>query len=312
MAERIHAVTLGTSSLGSAIARGSADEQDAIRAAMALYTGPFARIDTANAYGGGRSEEILGAARRRLVDAGSGDSDLASVITKVDADPSSGALDRDRVLRSYEESLTRLGVERVRLLFLHDPYTVSFAEAAARGGAIEGMVELRERGAVDAIGVAAGPIGLLTEYVRSEAFDAVLTHNRCTLVDRSASALLAEARGRGMSTFNAAPFGGGLLVKGTSAGDRYGYRPASAQVLDRVRSVESVCAAHGIPLAVAALHFSMRSDLVDSTVVGVSSPARLAELEAFVRASVPEELWNALDALGPTPDPMARLEAGAR
>lgn len=298
---RIEAVTLGTSALGADTQPGSAAEAVAIETAAALLTSRFARIDTSRAYAGGRSEEVLGAARRLLQDpAGS-----ARIVTKVDADPETGALDRDRVLKSYESSLERLGLDRVELLHLHDPYTVTFAEAAGPRGAIAGMRELRDGGAVDAIGIAAGPIPLMLDYVRSGAFDAVLTHNRYTLVDRSALPLLSEARSRGMTTFNAAPFGAGILATGARPGARYGYRPASTAVIDWVARAQAVCDRHDVPLPAAALHFSIRSPLVDSTVVGVYSSSRLRDLDVLVDQRIPDELWAELDAIGPTPDPLA-------
>jgi len=295
--ERIASVTLGTSSLGTGIRVGSAEEDAAVETARALLTGPFARIDTANSYAGGRSEELLGMARRKLGDLAR----AARIVTKVDADPGTGALDRERVLRSYEESLTRLGVDRIELLHLHDPYTISFREAEGSAGAIAGMRELRDTGAVDAIGIAAGPIPLMLGYVRTQAFDAVLTHNRYTLIDRTALPLLTEARSMGMTIFNAAPFGAGILATGVVPGARYGYRPVTAPVIEWAERAQEVCDGYGIPLAAAALHFSIRSPFVDSTVVGVRTVARLRELEELVDIRIPDELWAEFDEIGPTP-----------
>lgn len=298
MSEPIETVTVGTSSLGAGTTPGSEASEAAIELALALLTGPFARIDTSHSYASGRSEEVLGAARARLENPSS-----AHVVTKVDAD-SDGILNRDRVMRSYEASLDRLGIDRVELLHLHDPYSVSFEQAVGPGGALEGMIELVDSGAVDQIGIAAGPVDLVLRYVRTGAFDAVLTHNRYTLVDRSARPLLAEARRRGMTVFNAAPFGGGVLASGPGRDTRYAYRPAAAEVVDWIARVASVCERYDVALPAAALHFSLRSPLIDSTVVGVSSLRRLAILRELVSAEIPEELWHDLDELGPTPDPL--------
>lgn len=289
-------LTLGTSPLGRGTEPGTAGERVAIDLAVALVTGPFALVDTSNEYAGGRSEAVLGAA---LAEAG--DRATARIVTKVDRDPETGAFGRDRVLRSYEESLARLGVDRVEVLHLHDPYTVTFAEATGPGGAVEALVELREQGAVDAIGIAAGGMPLMLDYVRTGAFDVLLSHNRFTLVDRGAVPLFEEARARGMGVFNAAPFGAGLLSTGARPGASYGYRPAPPELLAWTAHAERVCADHATTLPAAALHFSLRSPLVDSTVVGLSSAKRLAELDALRRASIPEGLWAALDALGPAP-----------
>src|SRR4029453_11580450 len=106
---------------------------------------------------------------------------------------------------------------------LHDPYSVSFEEATGPGGAVEGLLELREGGFVDAIGVAAGRMSLMRRYVATGLFDVVLSHNRFTLVDRSATPLFEEAAERGMGFFNAPPFGGGLLARGSASGAPYAY-----------------------------------------------------------------------------------------
>ena len=290
------AITIGTSPLGRGTVPGSAQERAAVDLAVALLTGPFALVDTSNAYAEGRAEEVLGVA---LAEAG--ERVTARIVTKVDRDPQTGEFGRDRVLRSYEESLQRLGVDRVELLHLHDPFTVTFAQAAGPGGAIEGLVELREQGAVDAIGIAAGGMPLMLQYVRTGAFDVVLSHNRFTLVDQGAVPLFEAARERGMGVFNAAPFGAGLLSTGALPGASYGYRPAPADLLEWTARAERVCADFDTTLPAAALHFSLRSPLVDSTVVGVSSIRRVRELDTMGAVPVPDELWPALDALGPAP-----------
>lgn len=260
--------------------------------AEAMLTGPYGAIDTSNAYAAGESESALGVAVGRL------GADHRAVITKTDAEPGTGRFDRDRVLRSYEESLARLGLDRVQLLHLHDPYSISIKEAFGPGGAVEGMRELKEQGAVDLIGIAAGRNSLMIDYVGSGAFDAVLSHNRYTLIDRSAAGLFEEADRRGMIIFNAAPFGGGLLA---GRGTRYAYQESSAELLDWVRRAEAACVGHSVALTTAALHFSLRSPLIHSTVVGVGSAERLEQLERMRATEVPEALWAALDDLGPAP-----------
>ena len=286
-------ITLGTSYLGANTEPGSAEESAAVDLANALLSGPYALVDTSNAYAGGRSEAILGLA-----------SGPADVVTKTDRDLSGGVFNADRVVRSFEESCERLGVEHVRILHLHDPYTITFEEASAPGGAIEGMTNLKERGLVDAIGIAAGRNSTVKSFVLSDAFDVVLTHNRFTLVDQSAVPILEAAHERGMGVFNAAPFGGKLLAKGAASLEKYAYQPSPPELLAWVARVERICAEHGTDLPTVALHFSLRSPLVHSTVVGVSSPERLAQLEATRTATVPAEVWEAIAALGPAPSPI--------
>lgn len=299
MALNVSPLTLGTSGLGKDTEPGSAEEDAAVAVALDLLQSTHGFVDTSNNYSRGRSEAVLGLAIARLgAEAGS------RVISKVDCDPETGAFDRDRVLRSFEETTTRLGVDRVPLLHLHDPYTVTFDEAMGRGGAVEGLIELRESGRVDAIGVAAGPVPLMRRYVETDVFDAVLIHNRFTVVDQSAAPVFQAAQARDMTVFNAAPFGAGILATGPREDATYGYRPAPAELQQWVSRLEAVCAAHDVPLRAVALHFSLRSPLIDSTVVGVASPGRRAQLDELEATPIPDQVWTELDALGPAPSPV--------
>jgi D-threo-aldose 1-dehydrogenase len=292
-------LTLGTSGLGRGTEPGSPEEEQAIVTAIDLLTSHHGFVDTSNNYAGGRSEAVLGLAIARI-GAAAGE----KVISKVDCDPDTGTFDRDRVLRSFDETAARLGVERLPLLHLHDPYTVTFDEAMAPQGAVAGLIELRDSGRVDAIGVAAAPVPLMARYVGTGVFDAVLIHNRFTLVDQSAAPVFADAQERGMTVFNAAPFGSGLLVTGARDGALYDYRPAPADLRAWVGRLEDGCAAHSVPLAAVALQYSLRSPLVDSTVVGVARPGRRAQSDELVETLIPDALWAEVDALGSAPSPV--------
>lgn len=294
--QRPTALVLGTSGLGSG------DDDAAVETATALLRSEYV-IDTSNIYSGGASERILGRALSALA---SEDRSRAAgrILTKVDRDPATGRFDADRVLRSVEESLGRLGVDTLALLHLHDPYVLTVREALAPGGAVSALVRLREEGVAAAIGIAAGPVPLLQRYVDSGLFDAVLCHNRYTLVDRSAASLFRDAHDRGMAVFNAAPFGGDLLAHGPLEGARYHYKPASDELRDWTTRAEAVCARHAVSLPAVALSLSLRADTIDGTVVGVSSPARLDALRQLAETVIPGAVWTELDALGPAPSPI--------
>lgn len=283
-------VTIGTSGLGK---RPGADRS----LADALLASPFRQLDTGNNYAQGRSESLLGEA----IAAVGGLPRNKVIFSKADQDPSTGVFDGDRVLRSFDETMARLGLETLPLYHLHDPYTITVSEGMARGGAVEALLRLRNEGRVGAIGIAAGRHALVEEYIRTDAFDVVLSHNRWTLVDRTAETILRLATERGMTVFNAAPFGGGILAGSTFRGDSYAYAPASAKFLAHLERVRALCANRGVSIAGAALAFSFREPRIHSTVVGIYSQARLAELPALVATDISEGFWEALDALGEPP-----------
>jgi D-threo-aldose 1-dehydrogenase len=290
---RVTPVSVGTSFLGNPPGPDGTPAEAADALARAIFAGPFAMIDTSNNYAQGRSEAVLGAAiRRDGLPAGK------AIVTKVDADPDTGALDRDRVWRSFEESVARLGVDRLPLLHLHDPYTIEVKEAFAPGGAVQGLTELREQGLAGALGIAAGPVSLMRRYAESGAFDVLLTHNRYTLVDRRGEELIGLAAERGMGVFNAAPFGGGILA---GRGETYAYTQAGPGLLAWVTRARELCERWEIPLPAVALRFSLRHPGIASTIVGVGRPERLTQLRELQATTIPEEFWPELAALGTPP-----------
>jgi D-threo-aldose 1-dehydrogenase len=174
---------------------------------------------------------------------------------------------------------------------------MTFAEAMRKGGPVEALVALRDEGIVDHIGIAAGPIPMLLDFVGTGLFSAVLSHNRFTLVDRSAEPLMDETRKRGIAFVNGAPYGGGILVKGPDVQPKYAYRPAKEEVTHAARAMHRACAAHGVSLSAAALQFSLLDPRVASTVVGITNPSRIAETVALARHPIPQSLWDELETL---------------
>ncbi len=115
---------------------------------------------------------------------------------------------------------------------------------------------------------------------------------------RAASVLLALAMGLPLATLNAAHYGSGILAKGPDVYDRYAYQEAPQEMVERTRAMQKVCEEFDIPLAAAALQFSMRDPRVASTIVGLSRPERVGQTLDLASRSIPEELWERLDRLG--------------
>ncbi|MGP4021443.1 aldo/keto reductase [Saccharopolyspora sp. 5N708] len=258
---------------------------------------PINFLDTSASYSDGDSERRIGAA---LAETG-GPPEGFVLSTKVDRDTATGDFSGDQVRRSAEASLRRLGLDQVPLLYLHDPEHISFEAAMAPGGPVQALFELRDEGIAQHVGVAGGPVGLLARFLREAPFEALITHNRWTLVDRSAEDLLDDAVQRGVGVVNGAPFGGGILAKGTSTVTKYAYRSADAEILRRVREMEQACQRYSVPLAAAALQFSLRDPRITSTIVGISRPERVAETLRLAQHSIPEQLWAELMPLAAAP-----------
>ena len=299
-------ITLGGAPLGSMPENFGYEvaERDAVDLVRAVLDSGIRSIDTANGYSEGRSEQRIGLA---IAESGGLPED-ALVITKVDQ--ADGDYSGARVAASLAESRQRLGLDHLPLVHLHDPEFHGFAEITGPGGAVEALVAARTRGEVGRIGLAGGDVREMARYMDLGVFDALLVHNRWTLVDRSAGALIEEATRRGMGVLNAAVLGGGVLAGSVRRTDQYGYRTAPQAVLDAVDAMHEVCRAHGTDLGSAAVRFSTRDPRVHSTVVGFSRIERIASTLAAADLDLPEAFWAELEALLPAPEHW--LDAGTR
>ena len=267
-------------------------EDRAIATVRRALAGPITFLDTSNGYGNGTSERRVGAALREA----GGLPDGYVLATKVDPDET-GDFSGSRVRVSFRESSERLGIKRLQLLYLHDPERMPFDDGVAPGGPVDVMRQLVAEGLVDHLGVAGGPIDLLRRYLDTGAFEVVITHNRWTLLDRSADPLLDYCASAGIAVVNGAPFGGGILAKGPRADPRYAYRPAAPAVLDRATQIEAACRRHRVPIAAAALQFSLREPRITSTIVGMSRPERIDQTLELATLPTPEALWEELAGL---------------
>ena len=275
------------------------DERRAVDTVLAVLDSPIRFIDTSNGYGeDGTAERRIGAAIREY---GGLPRDVV-LATKIDPDPATGDFSGARVRASLHESLERLGIDAVPLLHLHDPERIAFEQGVADDGPVAALADLKREGVVEQIGVAGGPVELLARYLDTGLFDVVLSHNRHTLLDRSADTLFQAARARGIGVLNAAPFGGGMLAKGPAVQRKYGYGDRDDRIATAATAMQDACARHGVPLAAAALQFSLRSPLVDSTVVGISTPERVEQTLEYAAAEIPQELWDELEQLTPAPE----------
>lgn len=293
----VSAVCLGGGPLGSMPNLFGRDvpADEGVATVLAALDSPIRLIDTSNGYSDGESERRIGAA---LGIAGGKPADL-TIATKVDA--SGSDYSGDRVRASVAESRARLGLDFLPLVHLHDPEFFEFDEIARPGGAVDALVELRESGAVGAIGIAGGRVQEIARYVELGVFDVLLTHNRWTLLDRSAGPLIEAALARGMGVLNAAVYGGGILASQSGGPTTYGYRPAPPEVLAAAAAMREVCASYGTDIATAALQFSLRDTRIGSTVVGMSRPARIAATIAAASVELPDALWSDLESLVPPP-----------
>ncbi len=269
-------------------------EERALNTIRAILALPDGFIDTSRNYGMGRSEARIGQVVRELGGWPKG----RILSTKLDRDMTTGRFDGPRARRSLEESLAALGVDRVQILHLHDPeHGADVSEVTRKGGALDELMRLKEEGLAEAVGLAAGKIEVMMPMLRDWDLDALITHNRYTLVNRNAEPMIELAREKGIAVLNAAPYAGGALAKGSASYHRYVYQEASDAMLAPIARVEAVCARHGVPPGAAALQFSMRDPRIASTICGVSKPERVEETLKWAAWPISADCWKELLAL---------------
>jgi D-threo-aldose 1-dehydrogenase len=196
----------------------------------------------------------------------------------------------DGTLRSLEESLDRLGLDRVDVVHIHDP---DQHEEEALTGAYRALDRLRDEGVIRRVGAGMNQVPMLVRFAQRADFDCFLVAGRYTLLDQTAlDELLPLCTARGIEVIAGGVLNTGILAD-PSPGAMFDYLPAEPEHLDRARRLNAVCARHGVPLTAAALQFPAAHPGVASVVLG---PRSVPELELGIDLShpIPDELWSEL------------------
>lgn len=249
-------------------------------------------FDTAPLYGVGESE------RRYREPLASLPRDQFVLSTKVgrvlDDSPRGWHFDfsRDAVLRTIEGSLERLGLDRVDILFIHDPD--DHWEEAIRG-VYPALHDLRAQGVVRAIGAGMNQWEMELRFAREGEFDCFLLAGRYTLLEQESLAeFLPFCEQRRISVIAGGPYNSGILAGAGS----YNYRPAPPEVIDKARRLAAVCDRHGVPMKAAALQFILAHPAVASVIPGAVKPAEVDENVAMTAVPIPAAFWAELKAEG--------------
>jgi len=288
---KVPALSFGTSGLGDMpnTYGYSVDEARGKATVEAIFDGPFKFLDTARNYGSGRSEARIGDVIRER----GGLPEGVVVSTKLDRDMETGRFDASRARKSLEESLESLNLDRVHLLHLHDPeHATSLDEITGPDGAIAELFRMKEEGIADAVGLAAGNTEIMIQMLKDWDFDALITHNRYTLINRNAEPMMDLAAAKGTTVLNAAPYAGGVFAKGSAEHPRYVYQKATDAMLEPVHRIEEICARHDVPPGALALQFSIRDPRVASTICGISKAERIQQTIDWANYPIADAVWE--------------------
>jgi D-threo-aldose 1-dehydrogenase len=269
----------------------SVPEEQALATVRAIFQSPVNFLDTAASYGDGESERRIGLVLKEMGGLPGG----YVLATKADRDLTSGDFSGEQMKRSVERSLRLLGLDKLELVYLHDPEHAGFEACMVANGPVEVLQKCKEEGLIEHIGVAGGPIDMMIQFVETGLFEVAISHNRYTLLNKEADTFWDICAKYKVAAVNAAPYGSGILAKGAKAYPRYEYEEASAEYIRRTEKIEQVCQEYDVPLAAAALQFSLRDPRIVSTVIGMTKPERLQETVALAQHSIPEALWEEIE-----------------
>jgi D-threo-aldose 1-dehydrogenase len=207
----------------------------------------------------------------------------------------------DGIHRSLDESLTRLGLDSIDILYLHDPEKYDLALGIS--AAIPALAALRDEGLVSAIGVGSMSVAALLDSVHSDALDLLMVAGRFTLVEQPALAeVIPECRRRGVGVVNAAVFNSGLLASNNlGSQSRYEYGDVSSELLARTMEIAGICAQYDVELPAAALQYTLREPAVRTVVVGGSTPEQIRQNAERMTVPISDDMWLALAAKGLIP-----------
>lgn len=284
----------------------SVREEDARATLSTAYGAGIRYFDTAPFYGHGRGEMRLGGflkeqprdefvlstkVGRILVPAGDGaieDHQYKDIL------PLNPVFDfsADGILRSFESSLERLGLDRIDILHVHDPdehYRAVVDEA------FPALARLRGEGRIAAVGAGMNQWEMLYDFARALDFDCFLLAGRYTLLDQSAlPRLLPECEKRGISILIGGPYNSGVLAAGSRGSGHYNYERPAPAILEKVARLEAVASRHGVPLKAAALQFPLAHPAVASVIPGARTAAEVEENVRMFSHPIPSAFWSEL------------------
>lgn len=258
-------------------------------------------LDTAPMYGVGESEQRYGLALRgRARNSYVLSTKVGRVLDPVTPGGTELAWSFDfsarGVRRSFEESLQRLEVEHIDIMYIHDP---DDHYQQARTEALPVLEELRAQGRVTAIGAGMNQWEMELEFAKTGVCDCFLLAGRYTLLDQTAlPEFLPYCQAHQISVVAGGPYNSGILAVGPRAGATFNYRAASSAMLDKAQRINAVCERYGVPLKAAALQFILAHPAIASVIPGARSVAEVDDNIRMLAFPIPTDLWATLKADG--------------
>lgn len=209
----------------------------------------------------------------------------------------------DGIMRSFEFSFARLGLNRIDILYVHD--IGAYTHGAERNAVyqrqlldsgMKALEELKSSGAISAYGLGVNEVEVCMDVIARSPIDCILLAGRYSLLDRSAERGLLEAcRRQQISLVIGGVFNSGILATGPVPGANFDYGPASDDIVRRVRSMQEIAGAYAIPLAAAAMQFPLREPVVANVLIGTAKAASLTRNMDLLNVTIPEAAYEEME-----------------
>jgi D-threo-aldose 1-dehydrogenase len=270
------------------------DEELGVRTVHAAIEAGCTLIDTAALYGGGLSERIIGRALRERPDLAA----RCMVTTKAGRTVEGQDYSYDAIMRSVENSLQQLGLERIEVVYIHDPMGVPMETVMAKDGALGALRKLKEENVIGYIGAAANDPVTNTPYIETGEFDAAVVPEAWSLLNQlAAERILPAAEKHNVGLVIATPLERGLLATGPLPGAYYFDRNYSAECQAHVGRIQALCQEYHVPMVAAALQWCVRHPQIAATIPGARVPEEAVENAKAADVSIPDDFWTALEPL---------------
>lgn len=270
------------------------DQELGVETLIAAIDAGCAFFDTAVLYGRSLSETMIGEALRQRPSA----KDKITISTKAGRSHEGYDYSFDAIVKSVHNSLERLGVDRVDIVYIHDAMDQPMAQVLADDGALGALRKLQDQGLIKHIGTAANDPPTNLAYIKTGEFDAAVIADSWSLINRTAEQeIFAAAALHDTGLVAATPIERGLLVTGPLENTNYLNRRFSQECLDQVCRIQELCAEYDVPMLAVALQWCTRHPQVASTVPGARVPQEAESSMAAAQLEIPDALWTELQPL---------------
>ncbi|MBL00975.1 MAG: hypothetical protein CL774_00565 [Chloroflexi bacterium] len=289
---------LSGDSLADGLYGGSAEEK-AIKVLNESYKKGFTYIDTAPLYGTGNAEKRIGKSVFSKIDKNNFiiSTKVGRLVRKNSKNRTSYCIDdwsEKAIYTSIEESLKRLCIDSIDIVYVHDPDTRDFGEEQVINYAFPTLIKLREEGLIKAIGCGMNEWQMPRKFIRKFDLDIILLAGRYTLLEQSSLDFLNDCIDYDVKIVVGGPYNSGILARDLNGPVSYNYEPAPEILIEKAKIINSLCEKNSIPMKAAALQFVLHHPAIISVIPGVQSIDELIENIEMIKFDIPYSFWEEL------------------